>query len=83
MAVADAVEAGEVGARLRGGDQVVDRNREAAVRQLDVDDRRAPRLQHAKTLVERRLHVVIDAAGEQVPRHTDAKATDVAGERRA
>ncbi len=74
-AVADAVVAREVRARLGGGDQVVDGDRVPAVRQLDVDERRAALGERRQRLLERRrARSGSTPSPSSVARHADAHA---------
>ena len=74
-AVAHAVVARQVRARLGGGHQVVDRDRVPGVRQLDVDQRRAARAQRLERRVERARDTSPSTPSfEQRARHADRAA---------
>ena len=73
VAVAHAVVAREVRARLGGRDEVVDRDRERGVRQRDVDELAPRAAQLVERRVERRADVGVDALVEQRARHADAQ----------
>ena len=57
---ADAVVARQVGARLGRRDEIVDRNRRAGVRQVDVDQGGAARDEHVERRGVRGQHLRVD-----------------------
>ena len=75
------VVAGEVGAGLGGGDQVVRRDGVRGVRQMRVDDLGAGFPDRAQRRIERRTHLRVEARLarlEQLSRHADAQPSGVA-----
>ena len=73
LAVADAVEAREIGRALRRGDDVIDRDRVLRVRQRDLDDLRALAFVFLDGGAHRLLHLGVDALDEIFLRHAEAQ----------
>ena len=82
IAVAHAVVARQVRARLGHRDQVVDRDRLRAVRQLDVHQLRARLAQQLEAAVAGGEDLGIEAVAEQAAGDADAQPADVTGQRR-
>ena len=77
MAVADAVVAGQVRARLGRGQDVVGRQAVARVRQRRIDDLAAELLDPLERRLEHLAHAVLDALAGQLGRHAELEATQV------
>ena len=76
-AEADAVVAGEVGAALRGRDQVVRGQAVRRVREVRGLDRRAELARDLERLLERLQHARLDALAGELLRHAEADALEV------
>ena len=79
VAVAHAVEARQVRARLGRRDDVVGRQRVLGVRQADLDAGAAQLLDARHGLVEARAHARLDAGGQVLRGHADAQAVEPLG----
>ena len=79
VAVADAVVAGQVGRRLGRRDDVVGREAVVGVRQVDVDDLGAGRLQRRDRLPDACLDARLHARHEVLARQAEAHAAQRAG----
>ena len=79
-AVTHAVVTRQVGARLRGGDEVVDGDAGVAVRQLHGPHARAEILELPHARVEGAAHLGVNRVAEKMPRHAHSNAANVAGE---
>ena len=79
QAIADAVEAGQIGGGLGRRDHVVRSQAVAGIRQLDVDDLGAKVLGDRERLVEARPDAGLDTLLELGPRHAEAQAVEASG----
>ena len=79
---ARAIVAGQVGAGLGRGNEVIDGQAVAGVGQTDVDDLRPQRGQIVDSGPHSRLHFRLDALDKVFAGDADAQAANVAGERR-
>jgi hypothetical protein len=77
VAIAHAVEARQVAARLRRGDDVVHRDAELGIGQADLDQLRAHPLVLAQRSAHRALDVGLQAVAEELLRHADLQAAHI------